>query len=265
MTTVEEKLAKSLTAESTALIPYLPYLLQDLWELGSSPKDMATLIYNHVNVSIDTKVLDLACGKGAVGISLAKKFGCRVKGIDLMPDFIEEARKKAIEHQVENLCDFSIGDINHSVEIERDYDIVVLGAVGQVLGSQEETLKKLSQTIKKNGYLLLDDGYAKSESEKAYLTKIQWPEIIAESGFQLIADLPIEQSDLSDVIEEQMACLTKRTNELKKRYPEDAHLFDQYLKSQLVECEELENDIIGVTMLLRKRLTSTGFLGSGGV
>ena len=250
--TVEEKLAKSLTAESTDLIPYLPYLLQDLWELGSSPEDMATLITKHINVSEDTKILDLVCGKGAVGIYLAKKFGCRVKGIDLMPDFIKEAKQKAIEHQVENLCDFEIGDINHSVEIERDYDIVVLGAVGQVLGNQEETLKKLSQTIKKDGYILLDDGYARSESNKAYLTKRQWLEIIAKSGFKQIEDLPIEESDLSNVIEEQVACLTKRTNELKERYPEDTQLFEQYLKSQLAECDELENDIIGVTMLLRR-------------
>ena len=44
MSDVEEKLAKSLTAESVELIPYLPYLLQDLWELGSSPKDMIHLI-----------------------------------------------------------------------------------------------------------------------------------------------------------------------------------------------------------------------------
>jgi hypothetical protein len=38
MSTVEEKLAKSLTAESTELIPYLPYLLQDLWELRLIPQ-----------------------------------------------------------------------------------------------------------------------------------------------------------------------------------------------------------------------------------
>ncbi|WP_207706943.1 hypothetical protein [Alkalibaculum sporogenes] len=44
MSNVEEKLAKSLTAESTELIPYLPYLLQDLWELGSSPKDIINMI-----------------------------------------------------------------------------------------------------------------------------------------------------------------------------------------------------------------------------
>jgi len=47
MSTVEEKLAKSLTAESVELIPYLPYLLQDLWELGSSPPDMEHTQIHH--------------------------------------------------------------------------------------------------------------------------------------------------------------------------------------------------------------------------
>ena len=42
--TVEEKLAKSLTAETIELIPHLPYLLQDLWEMGSSPKEMLDMI-----------------------------------------------------------------------------------------------------------------------------------------------------------------------------------------------------------------------------
>ena len=65
MSDVEEKLAKSLTAESVELIPYLTYLLQDLWELGSSPKDMVHLISKNIIISEKTKVLDLACGKGA--------------------------------------------------------------------------------------------------------------------------------------------------------------------------------------------------------
>ena len=38
MAIIEEKLARSLTADSTQLIPYLPYLLQDLWELGRNTR-----------------------------------------------------------------------------------------------------------------------------------------------------------------------------------------------------------------------------------
>ena len=136
MSNRDEKLAKSLTAESTEIIPFLPYLLQDLWELGSSPKDMIDLISKNMIISKNTKILDLACGKGAVSISIAQRFGCQIKGIDLIPDFIDVAKEKSQEYKVESLCEFVAGDINESVEIEKSYDIVILGAVGEVLGNQ---------------------------------------------------------------------------------------------------------------------------------
>ena len=44
----EERLAYSLSAETTELLPYLPYILQDYWELGSDPEVMALLIKKYV-------------------------------------------------------------------------------------------------------------------------------------------------------------------------------------------------------------------------
>jgi ubiquinone/menaquinone biosynthesis C-methylase UbiE len=252
MSTTEEKLAKSLTAETVEIIPYLPYLLQDLWELGSSPKDMIQLISRNIIVSENSKVLDLGCGKGAVSVNIAKQFGCRVKGIDLMPQFIEEANIKAKHYEVEELCEFVVGDMNHSVEFEKGFDIVILGAVGDVLGNQEETLQKLSSTVKNNGYVLLDDAYARNESDVFYMTKEKWLEIIENSGFQWVADWPVNETELTEVLKEQIRCLTRRTSELKEKNPAQAYLFDQYMKNQLNECEELENDILGVTMLLKR-------------
>jgi 2-polyprenyl-3-methyl-5-hydroxy-6-metoxy-1,4-benzoquinol methylase len=164
MQTVEEKLAKSLTAESIELIPYLPYLLQDLWELGSSPKDMLDLITRHLRVSKQTKVLDLACGKGAVSIHLARRLGCLVKGIDIIPEFIGFAINKAQEFGVEELCEFKVGDITESVKTEKDYDIVIYGAVGNVLGNWEETITLLKNTVKKGGYIIIDDAYGNDKS-----------------------------------------------------------------------------------------------------
>lgn len=140
MRNVEENLAKSLTADSVELIPYIPYLLQDLWELGSSPEDILHLILSNTLLTKETKVLDLACGKGAVSIYLARKLGCKVKGIDIIPEFIAYANEKAKEFNVESLCEFEVGDITECIKIENDYDIVIYGAVGNVLGSWEETL-----------------------------------------------------------------------------------------------------------------------------
>lgn len=41
-----------------------PNLLQDLWELGSSLKDIVNLIQKHTQISEKIKVLDLTCRKG---------------------------------------------------------------------------------------------------------------------------------------------------------------------------------------------------------
>lgn len=89
MPDVEMKLAKSLTADTTELIPYLPYILQDLWEMGASPDNIYHLISKHVEVSEKTRVLDPACGKGAVSVHPAKAAGLKVKGIDIIPGFID--------------------------------------------------------------------------------------------------------------------------------------------------------------------------------
>jgi len=68
------ELARSLSAGTTELLPYLPYILQDYWELGSDPEVMVQLVKKYVNLSNNTRILDLACGKGAVSIKLLTGF-----------------------------------------------------------------------------------------------------------------------------------------------------------------------------------------------
>ena len=250
MKTIEEKLAKSLTAESIELIPYLPYLLQDLWELGSSPRDVIGMIIDHIPVSNQTKVLDLACGKGAVSVNLASEFRFLVKGIDIIPEFIDFAINKSKEFGVGELCEFVVGDITESVKIEKGYDIVILGAVGDVLGKPEETIILLKNTVKKGGYIIIDDAYGKDNTDAKYLTKNQWLKIFKNIGVRLIDEKIIEDDELASINDQQQEFIVKRANELKKELPEKAHLFESYIKSQLKECEELENDISGVTLLL---------------
>jgi len=129
---IEKKLAHSLTAETTELLPFLPYLLQDLWELGSKPGHVVQLIQRHVPLSGETKVLDLACGKGAVSIRVAKSLGVKVDGVDLLPDFIEYAQHKAREWNVCSLCNFHTGEVNEIVKSARNYHGVIFGSAGDI-------------------------------------------------------------------------------------------------------------------------------------
>ena len=255
----EEKLACSLTAETTELLPFLPYLLQDFWELGSDPDLMAQLIQKHVSLSAAARVLDLGCGKGAVSVKIAQRLSVPIKGIDLMPAFIEFAAEKAREFQVDDLCSFVVGDINEAVESEQGYDCVILGAVGDVLGSPAETLHKLKQTVKPGGYILIDDGYLPEESKRedikynsaVYLTEQQWMALFQEAGLELVETaVPDDSSNLDS--DSGMAAITGRARELTEKYPDKKAMFEAYIRSQQNEYDDLDNSLVCVTWILRK-------------
>lgn len=250
-----EKLAKSLTADTTDIIPFLPYLLQDLWELGSSGQEMLGLLQEHVPVNPGFSALDLGCGKGAVSITLAKALGIRCKGIDLLEDFVREAREKAIEHGVNGQCEFLVGDIRQAALIERDYNLAIFGAVGDVLGDRPETLRALKHVIKPGGYILFDDGYLPEGSESTplfdgeYPTLSEWLAMFKKAGLTLIAYSPAEERPNDD---RDFECISRRAQELIRDYPQHRAMFEHYVQNQRDEYDDLAERVIGVTMLLQK-------------
>lgn len=252
MSETELKLAQSLTAESVDLIPYLPYLLQDLWDLGAIPEDVIALLKRNSVLTSEAKALDLACGKGAVSVRLAAEFGCQVKGIDLMPAFVEHAVFMARQHQVDQLCDFVVGDIHEAVESERSYDLVVLGAVGDLIGSPAVTLKKLEKTIRSGGCIVLDDAYGQGLEVDGFLSRTEWSQFFEQNGLRLVDEIIIDSQKMKELNDRQQPLIRRRALELSEQHPQLAPLFEGYIRSQQAECEELEQILEGVTMLLQK-------------
>lgn len=256
---VNEKLASSLTAETTELLPYLGYLLQDLWELGSDPSIMQRLIEKNITLSSQTKVIDLGCGKGAVAITLAKNLKLQVKGIDLLPEFIEAAKNKAAAHQVTERCEFSVSDLNEVVKNERGYDIAVFGAVGDVLGEPPVMLQQLKKVIKPQGFLLLDDGYLVGEAENIryqnyeYLTLTQWEETFQQAGFKVAAMQVVDTANEKEINERNNQFIRQRAIELSQQFPEKRELFMSYVQSQENETEDIATDVVGATWLLQAK------------
>jgi len=75
--------------------------------------------------------------------------------------------------------------------------------------------------------------------------------IFNDKGLKLIDEKIIEDEELASLNREQQELIIKRADELKKELPEKSYLFDSYIRSQQNECDELENEISGVTMLLQ--------------
>ena len=256
MSTVEESVVMAMDGASSNLFPYLPYILQDLWEIGTSPEIVLTLVKKYTTDSSNLRVLDLGCGKGAVLIKLAKEFGCYCYGVDAVEEFIEEAKNKAKEFNVDEYCCFACGDIRVEISDFRDYDIIILGSIGPVLGDYHSTLTKVSECIKENGLIIIDDGYIDDSSEYSHPLIEKKSVILAQisdAGMRLIGEIIIDKSEIKAADEYIYRNIKRRCQELVEEHPDKRKLFIDYISKQEEENKVLEEKVICSTMLLGKR------------
>lgn len=254
MKTIEESVVTAMDGTDSKLFPYLPYILQDIWEIGSSPEIIIELLKKHVNDYSSLKILDLGCGKGAVLIKIAKEFKCYCYGIDAMKEFIYEAINRAKEYKVEKYCHFEVGDIRTRIDDMKDFDIIILGSIGPVFGDYFSTLSLLKKSLKYNGLIIIDDGYIDDESNYSHpLTekKSTILEQISAVGMKLKEEVIINQDEIKESDDYIFKNLKKRCQKLIEKEPDKSNLFIDYIKKQKEENEVLEQKIICSTMLIR--------------
>lgn len=255
MTTIEEIVVKALDGTDKELYPFLPYILQNLWEIGADPEIIINLIGKHFINYSKLKVLDLGCGKGVVSIKIAKKLNCMCHGIDAMPEFIVEAKDKATEYQVDHLCKFEVGDIRERVKILPKFDIIILGAIGPIFGDYFSTLTTLSMCLDKDGAFIIDDGYIDNNSDYAHPLILKQETIhqqIKAAGMQLVDEEIITKESIRNSDDYIFNNIEKRCLELINKYPDKQHLFQNYIQRQEEENDILANKVVCSTMVIRK-------------
>jgi len=257
MKSLEESIVTAMDGTDKEIFPYLPYILQDFWEIGSSPTEMIFLIEKYKTDYTKLQVLDLGCGKGAVSIKIAEKLKCQCRGIDGIREFIEEAKKKALEYKVDKFCIFEQADIRESIKNLPRFDVIILGAIGQVFGDYYETLTQIKPCLNKNGIILIDDSYIEDSSTFTHPALFKKKELlnqISRAGMELIDELfTCGQNEIMEEHIEELDFIKLRCNELIKRHPEKQLLFQNYIKSQQEEYNNLDTKIISLTMVIKDK------------
>ncbi len=253
---IEKSISDSLETD-TKLLPFMPFLLQDMWALGSSVDDIITMIDLLDLVPEQTKVLDLGCGKGAVSIQIALKYGFKVFGIDVMSAFLEDAVKKAVDNNVSNLCQFIRQDIREYVSVEHKFDIVILASLGGILGSIKNTVSQLRTQVRSGGYMIIDDGYLKEKSSlkrKRYEHYRNHKKTLNElTSFNDLLLKEVNTTDLSlKINDEYLNVIENRGKELVAKHPELKDVIKAYINLQQEECEVIKNQMEGALWLIQK-------------
>ena len=164
------------------------------------------------------RLLDICCGEGGTANWLAKKYGKKVSGVDILEDAINVAKKQAEELKLNDLVDFKVADIFNLPYPDSSFDIVY-GQDADGLAHKERKIifKEIARVLKSQGIIAFqlwlpslsvpDEEIKKFEEINA---KVGFPEMSRLSVRDFIEDLRatgftnIIIDDLSEVYKNHM-------------------------------------------------------------
>lgn len=142
----------------------------DLWarsyhtEANPIKKMSDDFIFEHLPSLNGLSVLDAGCGTGKFCTIAAGQNASFVKGIDLSPAMIEEAKKNCPSATFER-ADLS----GAAIEVDR-YDVVMCGLVLGHIEDHKTVLFRLTNALKKGGVLILTDFHPSQTANNAKRT-----------------------------------------------------------------------------------------------
>jgi SAM-dependent methyltransferase len=126
-----------------------------------------------LNLPKDTRILDIACGKGEVLVRLAEKYGISGVGIDLSPFCINDCKKKHLKRVPESDLTFiELDGAKYRPESGELFDVTMCLGASWVFENHIGTLQALKQMTKSGGLVIVGEPFWLKEPEADYLDAI---------------------------------------------------------------------------------------------
>jgi arsenite methyltransferase len=102
---------------------------------------------------IDTSkyVLDIGCGVGMTPCYVAKKFGCRIVGIDILESMIDRSWERARRQGVEDLVDFRVADVQALPFDDEEFDVIIGESIIAFVQDKQKSISESIRVLKKGG------------------------------------------------------------------------------------------------------------------
>lgn len=152
---LRREIARSVDAPAL-LLPAFAELFRGMPSLGSQPRRAVSML-ERAGIGRGSCVLDLACGKGALAITLAKRLGCTVVGVDACGAFVEEASREATRARVEDVAAFVEADLRPFASRTQQKGVRYDAALMMGLLGLAEARALLRGLVKPRGLYAVDD------------------------------------------------------------------------------------------------------------
>ena len=139
-----------------------------------NPLDPAVLerVMDGLGLSAGDRVIDMGCGKAALLVDLARRFGVTALGVDINAAFLAKGRALAERHGVATLVTLMNLEASR-LEVE-DASVVLALCIGSThaLGGYPDTLRVLARLVRPGGHVLVGQGYWKRVPDAEYLERL---------------------------------------------------------------------------------------------
>jgi SAM-dependent methyltransferase len=144
------------------VIPRYYVVAESTHELQNpTSEDKLVLLGTQLGLGAESRVLDIASGRGGPALVLARTFGCNVEGIEIEPAFQEVAVARARELGLGEHVSFRVEDAS-AVELpEETYDAALCLGASFVYDDLVETISRLAPAVRPGGHVVVGEPYWK--------------------------------------------------------------------------------------------------------
>lgn len=152
--------------------------------LGDSFHPGGTRLTEHMGrlLGLDarSRVLDLAAGRGASALHLARVFGCTVLGVDLSKDSVEAAREEARAAAIDEQVRFEVGDAE-ALPAREPFDAVVCECAFCTFPDKAAAAHGMAQAVRPGGRLGFSDLVCRGSLPAELEGLLAWVACIADA------------------------------------------------------------------------------------
>ena len=115
--------------------------------------DATWMLVDLCHVEPDSTILDVGCGVGFTPVYLARRYGCRVMGVDLHESMIERARERARREGLEDRVAFRQADMQDLPFEDGLFDAVIAESVVAFVPDKLRGLRECMRVTRPGGYV----------------------------------------------------------------------------------------------------------------
>lgn len=138
--------------------------------IGGLPATRTLLSLCHIEDA--REILEVGCGIGIGPAHVAKRYDCRVVGVDISERMIEWSRRRAREERVQDRIEFRVADVL-ALPFESDrFDATFCESVLAFVADKERAIRELVRVTRPGGYVGLNEAFLLTETPSSQVVEL---------------------------------------------------------------------------------------------